>query len=259
MKAIMVFIYLIVAIMILVPQGNAKIDSESIVGAWLFDEGGGDTARDSSGKGNDGKLVGDPKRVAGKFGEALEFDGEDDCVEVPDDDTLDVTAVTLAAWVKSEANLLVDGNVIVYKLSSYIHQYWSSTMNPGVFVAAAWCGSGWLPQAVIWDGEWHHVALTYDGSVQRFFADGVFAGDNAACKGDIDITDNDLIIGTGNTGSYTGLIDEVAVFDVALDEEDFEIIIAEGFRALTAVSSIGKLTATWGSIKNAFHLSDSSI
>lgn len=250
MKAIMVFINLIVAIMILAPQGDAKIDPESIVGAWLFDEGGGNTTRDSSGKGNDGELVNNPKWVAGKFDKALEFDGKDDYVEVPDNDTLDVTNITLTAWVKSEANQLLDGNVIVYKLSSYIHQYWSSTINPGVFVGGQWCGSGWLPQAVIWDGEWHHVALTYDGSIQKFYVDGVFKGDNAVCKGKIDITASSLTIGTGNTGFYTGSIDEVAVFDVALDEDDFEIIITEGFRAITAVFPIGKLTTTWGSIKN---------
>ena len=252
MKAIIVCINLIVITLILAPQGDAKIDPESIVGAWLLDEGAGNATRDSSGKGNDGKLVGNPKWVAGKFGKALEFDGKDDCVEVPDNDSLDVTALTLAAWVKSEAKQLLDGNVIVYKLSSYIHQYWATTMNPGVFVGGQWCGSGWLPQAVIWDGEWHHVALTYDGSTQKFYVDGVFKGDNAACKGKIDITTNSLKIGTGNTGFYTGSIDEVAVFGVALGEDDFKIIVKEGFRAITAVYPLGKLTTTWSSVKSSW-------
>jgi len=252
MKTIMVCISLFLVALVLIPQSEAKVDPESIVGAWLFDEGAGDNARDSSGKGNDGELFNDPKWVDGKFGKALDFDGKDDYVEVPDSDTLDVTSVTLAAWVKSEANVLLDGNVIVYKLASYIHQYWSATMNPGVFVGGVWCGSGWLPQGVIWDGEWHHVALTYDGSTQKFYVDGVFAGENAACKGDIDITTNSLKIATGNTGFYTGSIDEVAVFDVALEEDDFDIIVTKGLRDMTAVSSIGKLASTWSSIKNVW-------
>ncbi len=249
MKAIMVFISSVMAIMILAPQGDAEIDSESIVGVWLFDEGGGETTKDSSGKGNDGELVNDPKWVAGKFDNALEFDGKDDYVEVPDSDTLDVTNVTLTAWVKSEANQLLDGNVIVYKLASYIHQYWSSTINPGVFVGGQWCGSGWLPQGAIWDNDWHHVALTYDGSTQKFYVDGVFSGENAACKGDIDITDTNLTIGTGNVGFYTGSIDEVAVFSAALDEDDLEVMMTESLRALSAISPIVKLTTTWGKIK----------
>jgi len=251
MKAIVVCINLIIITLILSPQGQAKLDPESIVGAWLFDEGNGNTARDSSRKGNDGKLVNGPKWIDGKFGKALELDGKDDSVEVPDSDTLDVTAVTLTAWVKSKAAQLKDGNVIVYKLASYIHQYWSNTINPGVFVGGTWCGSGWLPQGVIWDDTWHHVALTYDGKTQKFYIDGVFSGENAACKGNIDITTNNLTIGTGNTGFYTGSIDEVAVLNVALEEDDFGTMIDEGLRDITAVLSIGKLTATWGGIKHS--------
>jgi hypothetical protein len=36
---------------------SAKIDLETCVGMWLFDEGSGDVAKDSSGKGNDGDIV----------------------------------------------------------------------------------------------------------------------------------------------------------------------------------------------------------
>jgi hypothetical protein len=233
----------------LTAKSDAEIDSKSIAGVWLFDEGGGETARDSSGKGNDGKIMNNPKWVDGKFGKALEFDGKDDYIEVPDNDILDVTAITLAAWVKSEVNQLVDGNVIVYKKPSYILQYWAAVINPGVFVGGQWCGSGWLPSAVIWDDDWHHTALTYDGSTQKFYVDGDFKGENTACAGNIDTTNSNLTIGTGNTGFYTGSIDEVAVFDVVLNEDDFKDIITEGLKAIAAVSPAGKLTTKWGSIK----------
>ena len=57
--------------------GMADFLEEALVGAWLFDEGAGETAKDASGNGHDGELLG-PKRVNGKFGSALEFDGVDD-------------------------------------------------------------------------------------------------------------------------------------------------------------------------------------
>jgi len=101
----------------------------------------------------------------------------------------------------------------------------------------------------MWDNDWHHVALTYDGSIQKFYVDGVFIGDNVACKGKIDIAANSLTIGTGNTGFYTGSIDEVAVFNVALEEDDFGIIITKGLRDIAAVLSIGKIAITWANIK----------
>ena len=51
-------ISLIIVGFMFVHLGNADIDPESIVGAWLFDEASGKVAKDSSDKGNDGDLVG---------------------------------------------------------------------------------------------------------------------------------------------------------------------------------------------------------
>ena len=58
---------------VLVGRGNAKIDEESLVGAWLFNENGGKKAADSSGNGYDGALVGGAKFVKGRFGNAIEL------------------------------------------------------------------------------------------------------------------------------------------------------------------------------------------
>ena len=54
----------------------SKIDPETIVGQWLFDEDKGDKAIDSSGNGHDGQIKGGNKRVKGKFGHALEVGGD---------------------------------------------------------------------------------------------------------------------------------------------------------------------------------------
>ena len=40
----------------------------------------GDTVKDMSEEGNDGTINGNAKMVAGKHGEALEFDGKDDSI-----------------------------------------------------------------------------------------------------------------------------------------------------------------------------------
>ena len=58
--------------------GNAEFDLETVVGMWLFDDGKGNTAVDSSENGNDGELVNGPKWIKnGKFESALEFDGNE--------------------------------------------------------------------------------------------------------------------------------------------------------------------------------------
>ena len=56
-------------------SSEAKIDPKTIAGMWLFDEDEDDIAEDSSGNGNDGKLINGPEWDDGKFGSALEFDG----------------------------------------------------------------------------------------------------------------------------------------------------------------------------------------
>ena len=59
-----------------VPTGYAQIDQKAIVGVWLFDEGGGKTASDSSGNGHDGKIESGINWIAGKYGsKALRFPG----------------------------------------------------------------------------------------------------------------------------------------------------------------------------------------
>ena len=53
-------------------------------------------------------------------------------------------------------------------------------------------------------------------------------------------------------GFYQGLIDEVALFNTALTEEDINKIMTGGLErsvGLTAVSPKGNLTTTWGEIK----------
>ena len=75
------------------------LDTDGLVGAWLLDDGKGETVTDSSDNGLDGKIArGKPKWVDGKFGGAMEFGGAD-MVTVDDDNALDLAEFTIAAWV----------------------------------------------------------------------------------------------------------------------------------------------------------------
>ena len=94
-----VVISFIVIILMFYGLSYAKIDLATCVGMWLFDEGKGDVAKDSSGNQNDGTLKNGPKWVTGKSGTALEFDGIDDYVEIPDSASLRVQSFTLSAWI----------------------------------------------------------------------------------------------------------------------------------------------------------------
>jgi len=92
-------ISLIIVVSMFAQFSNAEIDPQSIVGAWLFDETNGKVAKDASGNDNDGNLVGGAKWVKGKFGNAIELNGKDAWVTVPEIGPLE--DFTLIKWFNS--------------------------------------------------------------------------------------------------------------------------------------------------------------
>ena len=70
-------------------------------------------AKDTSENGLDGKLEGKVKVVDGKFGEALQFDGNS-YVEIPFNELLNIKHMTLICWVNAEkaaaVQQFIDGN-----------------------------------------------------------------------------------------------------------------------------------------------------
>lgn len=95
----------------------AEVSVDDAIVIWLFDEGKGGVAKDSSPNGNDGELIAEPKWVEGKFGGALEFDGGGTSVETEADDKLTgfklgaKTDFTACAWFKTDR----DGGFIMSK------------------------------------------------------------------------------------------------------------------------------------------------
>lgn len=84
----------------------ADASDPSLILYFSFDELEGDMftkVPDLSQYGNDGTLVGEPELVEGKYGMALQLDGQMDWVEVPHADSLTVDeAVTVMAWINTE-------------------------------------------------------------------------------------------------------------------------------------------------------------
>ena len=79
-RYLLIGVAVLFAVSVLTASSYAKIDPKTCVGMWLFDEGKGDTAADSSGNKNDGTLKNNPKWVDGKLDKALSFDVSN-CVE----------------------------------------------------------------------------------------------------------------------------------------------------------------------------------
>ena len=94
-----IFISISISLIVLTPSVPAQMD-KFLVAHWPFDENSGDKTIDATGNGNDGKINGG-KWVEGKFKAALEFNGKDDHVVIPDSKDLDLAQEpTLSAWAK---------------------------------------------------------------------------------------------------------------------------------------------------------------
>jgi hypothetical protein len=242
----------------LASSSYAGIDPETIAGIWLFDEGEGDSTADSSQNGNDGAITG-AVWANGKFGKALEFDGNDN-VDCGSDASLDITdAITIVAW--AELNELDQMAAILEKRDcAFNNGYallngWSRNTYMELTSMGVWVQSG-----VLETDTWYHFAATWDSTTgdASFYQDGEKVQSKAGGAGaEIALNEASLTIGLRGapcTGNFRGTIDEVAVFSAALEEEDIQKIMNEGLKAATgavAVSSSGKLTDTWGDIKAA--------
>jgi hypothetical protein len=238
----------------------AAIDPATCVGLWFFDEGTGDTATDSSGNGNDGTLMNEPTWVDGKFGGALEFDGVDNYVEVADADSLKMTSeITVAFWFRTgkqmvefgDRQVVVGKHYLEYEVGIYpagaIHTYTSNgadSYDEGIncSIVEELSLDDWALD------EWYHLAWTLNGNHEIVYVNGVNVGEFDKANNDTKPGTHTLEIGRRQGGSlpFTGAVDEVAIYNVALGEEDISFIM-KGLA--TAVSPSGKLASTWGQIK----------
>jgi hypothetical protein len=109
---------------------SAQPQATGLAAAYSFNEGAGDTARDSSANANDGIVSGATWSSEGKFGGAIEFDGVDDMVSVADADSLDFTdGMTLSGWVKQKTSNGWQTLVTKEAGTEEVYGLWPSTEN----------------------------------------------------------------------------------------------------------------------------------
>ena len=73
----------------------------------------------------------------------------------------------------------------------------------------------------MWDGNWHHIAGTYNGCVVKLYVDGAEISGGTGTTEGIDYNNENFYIGSYGTGYYfSGLIDEVKVFSRPLPDSE---------------------------------------
>jgi hypothetical protein len=236
---------------LLTTSSYAKLDPKTCVGMWLLDDNKGDTAADSSGTKNDGKLVSNPKWVDGKVGKALEFDGAGSYVNIPNTESLNSPSFSICFWFKP--NVLRIQGLADKTPSPQWRIFMNSTAGNIEFDALPGeIGNVTTPAAAV--GRWDHVTATYDSASKtaKMYYNGTFS--NQAVGVNMNTTSAvNINLSSPESTRLNGVIDDVAIFNVALEAADIQTIMDKGLKETlkpSAVDLSGKLAATWASIKS---------
>ena len=196
--------------------GNAVTSNqENVEETWNSDfvmvqhlEETSSTHYDSTANDNDGTpQAGINQNAVGKINGADEFDGLDDYINIPADSTLDFSPndVTLEAWIKTD-DYTTDQIVIQHERSKI------RIMDNNI--KSTWGAPSHVDSSVTpTNGQWYYVAVSYDGSAQSVYIDGVFK--NSATYSYESTTGKAVTISHPSSYFFDGIIDEVRLSNVS--------------------------------------------
>jgi hypothetical protein len=195
---------------------------------WRLDETTGTTAVDSEG-GHDGTLTNGPTWGTGQLDGALNFDGSNDYITVPHDDTLSLTTFSISAWIRPTT--LSGWQIVVNKgtTTSAVNYYLATN---GDEIGLGFYNSGWVEfnttSANLSTNQWYHVAATYDDSTREgnVYLDGTLVHTSTATKSPLPNNDA-LTIGRSGFGEYwPGMLDDVRIYDQKLGPSEIAELAA---------------------------------
>jgi hypothetical protein len=208
--------------------------TDGLVGWWSFDgkDMSGTKALDRSGQGNDGTLTNGPVRTLGKIGQALEFDGVDDLVNVGTSDELlpEDAPLTICAWIFPR-NLGTGLKRIVERRTPGEISFFTNVNNVVTFAVV---GSTNLSKISVENSislnTWQLACVTWDGGTMASNAHIYINALEVGYQTSINLVTPTNTFGAstsiGNriTGfrQFDGLIDDVRIYNRALSADEIK-------------------------------------
>ena len=194
---------------------------------WDFEGDAVDNVRGIQGQTNGVLMVNE-----GVKGKCYYFEGDGDCISVPDSEIFDFGGgdFTISTWFRTNVNKAPFPFIVNLR---------QNDNNPHIEIYASWdVGSHLLPgftrltypEAGINDDEWHHVAITLENGIEngyRLYIDGSRVSE-ATYTGRLEDWDT-ITIGAQRKGgnerhAFKGFIDEVSLYNRALSEDEIKDI-----------------------------------
>jgi gliding motility-associated-like protein len=194
-------------------------------------------ANDESGNLNNGIIYG-PVFTGDRFGNqgsALLFDGTDDYVRIPDNETFNVSnSITIAAWIKSFNTTGPRDIVSKWNDNTWDHSFIFKDHNSSDKLRIELSKQSHNDlvdlkgQTSITLDDWIFVAVTFDANSVKLYYNGNLDG-SASVSGSIERSSTDLLIGAVYTGggiseNFSGAIDDVQIYNNALSQEEIECL-----------------------------------
>ena len=181
-------------------------------GVWHLKEnaagtGTADLYKDSTSNNNDGNDYVSATGKSGKIGDAQQFDGNDDYVDLPDISFPSGNSPrTVSFWINDVASTL-NHYIFFYGKTSTNNRFAIGIDNQrGNKLTVVAYGNDWAPY-VLDTGVWKHVAFTFDGRNIQLYIDGSFEASTAKTY--------DTILDKAYIGCHG---DKIAFFEGMLDE-----------------------------------------
>jgi len=190
-------------------------DAANLLAHYTFDG----NANDSSGNGVNGEEIGAPTYANGTEGQAIQFNGIDDYVNV--DVNIPENGCTVAFWFKTTNPDCGLYSVVLNLLASGGDNDRNIYLTEGTVGARIWneeiiVGAG----LNVADGQWHHMVHTYGDAVggQHLYIDGLLQASGAKAQSDFDWQERIHLGWSIDAVSpfMEGMIDETRIYNTTL-------------------------------------------
>ncbi len=212
----------------------ASVSSADLVAYWDFEGdfldaiGGNDAVPQG-----DTAIILDPER-----GRVAEFDGNGDYLEITNSPSLNITGdqITMTSWVYFD-DVSGGPEIVLAKIvqnGQHVAPYFAynlcilSNGTPRLMLVTSGSERRLPGSPNFESGRWYHMAGTYDGSEMVLYVDGEVSATMDA-TGNINEYDTPLLLGIngGRTEPMDGRIDDVRIYDHALDQTEIQAVMMQ--------------------------------
>ena len=233
--------------------GAVELDLSRLLVLYLCDESDGETLMDSSGNGWDADVP-NADWEEGVFGNAIRLQGTNSEVQGDIISSVGETGeISIMCWLNMAAHSNYNGIISIEAPEAGCCEF-RLMVNPAKnpFWDAGRHADKNLANFTFELDTWYHYAMVANGDVTKIYIDGEFIGEQVEAFDLPEFKEVTLWVGTGEApGTWQiedSAIDEVMIWDKALDEDEMQTII-EGYKVFSPVEAMGKLSATWGELK----------